>query len=250
MKILMTDKNGITLKTAGKYCTEDIVITHPFENVGMLQDITITHNGVYTPAAGFDGFSTVNVSMSLAGERFAIMIAGSGDPITITAEDLVGATAIAENAFLNLNLANTSFEIPENITSIGPSAFQNCKGLQSLVIPATVTNLGHNVTSYSSITNLTLHVSTVPWLQNSSNLVTVVLGDEVTSIRDMAFYNCTGLQHVYLPVVPPPIAAGDEPFRGSNSNITFHCQTAESLAAYKAASGWGTLTNTHTFQIG
>lgn len=105
MDIKMNDKSGVTLKTAGKYCTEDIVVTPNFE-IGItptgsieitengtydvtdkasavvnvesdLQSKTITENGTYTPDSGYDGFSQVTVNVAGSG--------GSSDLVEVEA---------------------------------------------------------------------------------------------------------------------------------------------------------------------
>ena len=55
-------------------------------------------------------------------------------PSTVTA---IGADAYSDNTFLV-----GSFVIPEGITSIGQTAFTGCKGLVSMTLPSTLTELG------------------------------------------------------------------------------------------------------------
>lgn len=61
MNIELKDKNGITLKTAEKYCIEDIVVTPK------LQEKTITENGAVYADEGYCGISSVNVQVSDGG---------------------------------------------------------------------------------------------------------------------------------------------------------------------------------------
>ncbi len=51
-------------------------------------------------------------------------------------------TSIGDNAFKGTSI--TSIEIPTTITSIGNSAFENCRNLKSVTIPATITSIGEN----------------------------------------------------------------------------------------------------------
>lgn len=60
MDINLTKKEGIKLKTAGKYCQEDINVKP------VLQNKTINANGTYTADNNYAGLGTVTVSMSTA----------------------------------------------------------------------------------------------------------------------------------------------------------------------------------------
>ena len=66
------------------------------------------------------------------------------------------------------------------VTSIGNSAFYNCYGLTSVVIPDSVTSIGDDAFSYCT------------------SLTSVVIPDSVTSIGDDAFDCCTNLSKVYI----------------------------------------------------
>ena len=70
---------------------------------------------------------------------------------------------------------DTEITIPENVTAIGASVFQNRTDLTSVVIPDTVTSIGEY--AFSGCTALTA----------------IDLPDALTSISDYAFNNCTAL---------------------------------------------------------
>ena len=74
---------------------------------------------------------------------------------------------------------DTSFVIPDSVTSIGDYAFSDCDSLSSVVIPDSVTSIG----DYA--------------FYRCTGLSSVVIGDSVTSIGYGAFYNCDSLKHVY-----------------------------------------------------
>lgn len=57
MIIKLTKKLGIVLKTKKKYCKEDITVTP------VLQNTSITKNGVYRPNDSFAGFGEVIVNV-------------------------------------------------------------------------------------------------------------------------------------------------------------------------------------------
>ncbi|MDG1242989.1 MAG: leucine-rich repeat domain-containing protein, partial [Opitutae bacterium] len=82
--------------------------------------------------------------------------------------------------------ATGAIEIPATIaglsvTSIGGSAFYNCTGLTSVIIPGSVTSIGSS--AFRACTGLT----------------SVTIGNSVTSIGDYAFYNCSSLTSVTIP---------------------------------------------------
>lgn len=74
----------------------------------------------------------------------------------------------------------TSYEIPENITSIGGSAFAYTQ-LKSVVIPKRVEHLNPHV------------------FENCGNLEKVVLPDNLITIGDYAFFGCIRLIDVEIP---------------------------------------------------
>lgn len=74
-----------------------------------------------------------------------------------------------------------SITLPNSITSIGSTAFQNCIGLTNLIIPNSVISIG--VSSFNGCTSL-------------NNLM---LGTSVTTIGDNAFNGCTKLASITIP---------------------------------------------------
>ena len=57
MQVNITDKNGIILKTSGKYCAEDILV------VPNLQPRVIAENGSYSPEEGYGGHGDLIVNV-------------------------------------------------------------------------------------------------------------------------------------------------------------------------------------------
>ena len=96
------------------------------------------------------------------------------------------------------------FVIPDNVTSIGDSAFSWCKSLQSIVIPNSVTSIG--VRAFSGCKSLQSIVipESVTNIGNSAfrgctSLQSIVIPKSVTSIGDSAFLYCTSLQSIVIP---------------------------------------------------
>ena len=76
-------------------------------------------------------------------------------------------TTIGESAFQNTSL--TSITIPNNVTSIGNNAFYACRGLTSVTIPNSVTSIGNNAfQTCDGLTNIISLATTAPTISNST----------------------------------------------------------------------------------
>ena len=73
----------------------------------------------------------------------------------------------------------TSITIPNSVTSIGDYAFLGCKGLTSIAIPSSVTSIGESA------------------FLGCKGLTSITIPDSVTSIGDHAFNRCGSLKDVY-----------------------------------------------------
>ncbi|MBR2042722.1 MAG: leucine-rich repeat protein, partial [Clostridia bacterium] len=85
-------------------------------------------------------------------------------------------TSIGSFAFYNCSL--TSVTIPDSVTSIGGSAFENCTSLTSV-------NIGNSVTSIEDYA-----------FCDCTSLTSVTIPDSVTSIGITAFYDCSSLTSI------------------------------------------------------
>ena len=149
-------------------------------------------------------------------------------------------TSIGDYAFDGCS-GLTNIVIPNGVTSIGDYAFDGCSGLTNVVIGNSVTNIG--TSAFSGCTKLVkVYISDLAaWcgidfgstdanplfyaknlylndmiatnlvipdnvtsignyaFYNCSGLTSVVIGNSVTSIGSSAFYDCTGLTNVVIP---------------------------------------------------
>ena len=113
----------------------------------------------------------------------------------------------------------TSIDLPNTITSIGDSAFYSCSGLTSIDIPNSVTSIGN-------------------WtFQNCTSLTSCTIGSGVTSIGEGAFFQSSGLTSITINATTPPTVESITFYSTNNYPIYV---PAESVNAYKSASGWST----------
>ena len=123
-----------------------------------------------------------------------------------------GVTSIGESAFENCR-SLTSVTIPNSVTSIGWSAFFYCKSLTSVTIPDSVTSVGaYAFLGCTSLTSVTIPNSVTSIggcaFDECWSLTSVTIPDSVTSIGDSAFASCTSLTSVTIPDSVTSIGAG------------------------------------------
>ena len=127
--------------------------------------------------------------------------------------------------------SQTSYTIPNSVTSIEYSAFRNCTGLTSITIPNSVTSIGEG--AFAGCTGLT----------------SITIPNSVISIGDLAFYDCTGLTSITIP--NSVISIGDLAFYDCTSLRTAHYTgTSEQWAKVSIASGNDPLINCIVFGSG
>jgi len=96
-----------------------------------------------------------------------------------------------------------SFTIPDGVTSIGVSAFQNCYNLTNVTIPNSVTSIGDFAFIYcGNLSSVTIgnNVTSIGYgaFAYCTILTNFTIGNSVTSIGDYAFVNCIGLSSVTI----------------------------------------------------
>ncbi len=137
-----------------------------------------------------------------------------------------------------------SVTIPESVTSIGESAFEDCRGLTTITIPNSVESIGNSAFSgCSGLTTVTLSESLTSIGRNTfsgcSGLTTITLPESLTSIGDYAFANCNQLESVTVHAVTPP-EIGLNTF--DNYGIPLYVP-AGCKEAYQAAKYWRSFRN-------
>lgn len=128
-------------------------------------------------------------------------------------------------------------------TSIAESAFWTCRGLTSVTIPNSVTEIGYNVfNDCTGLTSVTIGNS-VTEIGGSAfifckGLTSVTIPNSVTSIGNFAFSSCKGLTSITIQATTPP-TLGSSVFE---SNYPIYVP-AESVDAYKTATNWSSYTD-------
>ena len=120
---------------------------------------------------------------------------------------------------------DTSFTIPDAVTSIGSYAFYKCTSLTSITISESVTSISSWAFSgCTSLTSVTIPDSVTSIgsyaFYRCTKLTSITIPDAVTSIGSYAFYYCSSLTSVTSLATTPPTCSGD-PFSSSTySSVT------------------------------
>lgn len=185
------------------------------------------------------GYPTLDITVN--GKVYTVK---SGEEITVedsVAEAIENAIALAPKVGMSRNkiaqlaegsITELSMSDLEGIETIAYYAFAYCKSLKSIEIPDNVKSIGNSV------------------FTSCEGLKSVRFGDNsrLDSIGNNVFNGCKNLSSVHLPQTPPTIA-NINAFASINADCVFYCKTQASLAAYKKAPIWSTLTGTYSFVI-
>lgn len=157
-------------------------------------------------ASAFDGC----FKNEAANEEYLGAIAEEIDPDEMeeidTDEIIVSKENFSERKSTKARKANglKSVSIPNSVTTIGNSAFYECKNLKSVSMPDSVTQIGSNAFRLcSSLTNVTIPKGVTSISSKAfsgcENLTCVSIPEGVTTIGVGSFQNCSSLTKTTLP---------------------------------------------------
>lgn len=112
---------------------------------------------------------------------------------------LTGITQIGANAFRNADLASVT--LPNSLTAIGESAFEDCRSLTEITIPASVKTWGSCSFKDTGLTSVKLsdNLTTIgeSAFEGCFQMTEIVIPSSVTTLKG-TFKGCTGLTSVKL----------------------------------------------------
>ena len=140
-----------------------------------------------------------------------ILINANGTTSRISISNFVGAlvrrvSAQGANGIYPIDttgLPTGDVTVPNSVTTLSSSIFQNNKNVTSVSLPSKMSALNNN--SFSGCSNLQevnipLNATSIPsyCFHNCSTLNTVSILDNITSIKDFAFSKCTNLKNISI----------------------------------------------------
>ena len=142
--------------------------------------------------------------------------------------------------------------IPQNIKSIGRSAFNYCSGLATLTIPNSVTSIRSEAFyGCSGLITITISESVANIedfaFRECTSLTSITIPNNVTSIGDYAFEGCRSLTYVKVDN-KTPVNLYDNTF--SNSRNCILCVPVGCKASYSSAAYWNSFRKIIEFHEG
>lgn len=137
---------------------------------------------------------------------------------TINLTEQTSLTSMGIRVFANTGF--TTVTLPNSITSMGYSAFRECKNLESINVPAGLDYVPYDFVCYSDkLTSVQMHDGIRRVGHNAflgcASLPTIELNDQITDIEYDAFNGCSSLELLKLPDALTHI--GSNAFRGTTA---------------------------------
>lgn len=165
----------------------------------VLQDMTITRNGVYTADGAYDGLGRVVVNVESGGGGGASLTEFLDGTMTSISDE--NATYVRNYLFADC-WDLVSVDLP-SVISIGECAFQGCQSLSIVNIPS-VMDIGYGAFAVCSIESIDL--PSVTFIEYDAfiscfllNTVIIRTEDQVCELGGPPFEGCESLTNIYVP---------------------------------------------------
>ena len=171
-------------------------------NLGVDESIigTYWNEGDLTWTLTADGTLTISGTGAMKDYSYDSPACDNSNIKKVVIED--GVTSIGDSAFSDCR-SLTDITIPGSVTSIGNGAFSGCSSLTDITIPSSVTSIGNGAFSgCSSLTDITIPSSVTSIgesaFESCTDLTSITIPKSVTSIGSNVFDGCTALTEVLL----------------------------------------------------
>ena len=167
-----------------------------------------------------DSVTSMGVNPFIRCDDLTRIIVSPDHPVFATIDGVLFNKSEKKLVYYPLAFAQTSYDIPDGITSIGDNAFSSCYRLTSVIIPDGVTSIGNGAFSFCYRLTSVIIPDGVTSIGNGafsfcSSLTSVIIPDGVTSIGNSAFSYCKSLASIIIPDGVTSI--GDSAFQGCSS---------------------------------
>lgn len=197
--------------------TAELIIPESFiSNDGVAYEVVGIDNKAFRQKSSLDSFylqsitipsSVVNIGHQLfsmsRGTTSAIYV-DNNNPKYSSQDGVLFNKDLTELAIYPMGKSDSSYQIPDSVTSIRAFAFSECVYLNNIIIPNSVTSIGNAAFGYSdSIKNVTIPNSVVNIGQaifvDCPSLETIVIPDSITQLTMSMFTSCISLSTITLP---------------------------------------------------
>ena len=227
--VIPASVNGYSVKRIGMFGNSGITsITIPSSVKYFVEDAF----------SGFTGLTAVKINDLTAWCNIHMTLGGEG---SYTHSYSSNPLRFGHNLYLNNQLV-TSVIVPATITDLGNGIFEGASCLTSVTLQTTLKSIGECCfQDCTGLTEITIpnNVKTIGRraFRGCSNLETVTIGSGVESISYLAFDGCTKLSQIVCEAATPPTLESTV-FSDNSLNYTTLVVPKGKKTAYQDADGW------------
>ena len=218
LKYTVISSNSVCVSPGGD-CefSGDLVIPSVVVHNGISYSVTKIHNGDFYGRSGLTSLTIPNSVTTIPAYAFygcnglTSIVVEAGNPVYDSRNN---CNAIINTSYNKLIAGCQTTIIPNTVTAIGNGAFWDCSGLTSLTIPNSVIEIGYAAfRGCSGLTSIVVEAGNPVYdsrnncnaiIQKSNNHLilgcqTTVIPNNVTTIGQSAFDECSGLTSLIIP---------------------------------------------------